>query len=417
MGIVMIFTFLNYFWLESVGFTILPILSLPPDQTNLLAILLTITALTVVSVTLIAFKRIINQEENKLKKTLSDREMLASIVKSAHDAIVSTSLTLKIETWNKGAELLFGYPFDQVYGRHFSDFVGTNVVSPQNLKNHTTFELSIKTRQSERKVCAVTVEYRIDYAEKVQGLVFMLRDITIQKKIELELQEAFKQKEEFTSLVSHELRTPLSIIKQSIAILDEELSTKLNPELRDFLNTATHNIDRLYRLVNNFLDFQRLKENRFKIDKSVNDIGALLKETRSQMELLANKRGLALAITHDGSIPPFSFDKDKIMQVLVNLINNAIKFMEKGVIHVETRREGNFVYVHVHDQGIGIEEKDIPLLFRAYGRLPTRASGTGLGLLISKKIVELHGGSLAVKSKVGTGSTFSFRLPLEEIGG
>ena len=128
------------------------------------------------------------------------------------------------------------------------------------------------------------------------------------------------------------------------------------------------------------------------------------------------QKGLALTLELDEKLPKIQFDRERIIQVLTNLINNAVKFTEKGSIKIQTAKADNFILVSVKDTGIGIKESDIPFLFERFKQLDSgmnrKTGGTGLGLSISKGIVERHNGKIWVESKVGEGSIFGFTLPI-----
>ena len=146
-----------------------------------------------------------------------------------------------------------------------------------------------------------------------------------------------------------------------------------------------------------------------------------LLETSKEMNLLAEEKGLSFMLNIDESIPKLKFDKDKIVQVLTNLLSNATKFTENGGITVGSERENNMVHVTVQDTGLGIAAEDMPKLFQTFeqlgGGLEKKRGGTGLGLAISKEIILAHNGKIWVESQFGKGSTFHFTLPIKESRG
>lgn len=243
-----------------------------------------------------------------------------------------------------------------------------------------------------------------------QVLQATVRDIT-------ELKELESMKDEFVGMVSHELRTPLTALKESIAIVLDGLSGPINDEQKDFLTTAKRNIDRLGRLINDILDYQRLEAGRMIFNMQGTNINALIEEVANTMMPSASAKGLTLATRLDESLPAVILDKDKIMEVVINLVNNAIKFTDKGSITVSTERKDSAVMVSVRDTGIGMKHEDIPKLFRGFAQLDAgrmrKKGSTGLGLAISKKIVQEHRGDIWVESQEGKGSDFKFKLPLK----
>lgn len=233
------------------------------------------------------------------------------------------------------------------------------------------------------------------------------------------LKEVGRLKDEFISTVSHELRTPLTVIKESINIVYDATVGPINPDQKDFLETAKRNVDRLSRMINNVLDYQKLDSQFMKFAMEEGDINAIVQEVGNSFKLPLEKKGLGLEFRLQQDLPNISFDRDKIIQVVTNLIGNSMKFMEKGNIALITEKQGeNFIQVSVKDQGLGIKPQDLDKLFKSFSQISTGmsryAGGTGLGLALCKKIVEHHKGRVGVESVFGEGSTFYFILPTKE---
>lgn len=226
----------------------------------------------------------------------------------------------------------------------------------------------------------------------------------------------YNMKAEFTSVVSHEIRTPITIIKEGIALVEDGTLGPINETQKNNLKVTLNNVERLARLVNDILDFSKLeqKKTNFKIVKG--DLNAVISQVAREYEGKIKAKKLELRIELDHSLPLVDFDKDRIIQVLYNLISNAVKFTDKGTIAVESRRSGEEVAVSVKDTGRGIKNVDIPRVFEQYEQVytdeGTRKQGTGLGLAISKQIIDQMGGKLIAQSRYGEGSTFSFYLPI-----
>jgi PAS domain S-box-containing protein len=255
---------------------------------------------------------------------------------------------------------------------------------------------------------------------KIGWLDGVIVDITIQKKAEEELEETVAMQTEFTSTVSHELRTPLTTIKAGVSIVLDGIAGKLNPEQKDFLETVSRNVDRLGRLINDVLDFQRLKSGKEKFVMEPGDINKVVEENYKDMQAEAADRGLNFSVVLGKDIPEIMFDKDAITRVLVNLLSNAFKFTEKGKVVISTaaKPEENVVEVSISDTGCGIKESEIYKLFDEYVQLDKgkdrKPGGTGLGLAICRKLIMAHGGRIWAESEYGKGSRFSFILPIQE---
>jgi len=253
---------------------------------------------------------------------------------------------------------------------------------------------------------------------EVIGCVHNVKDITQIKKTEKKLIEALQVKSQFTATVSHELRTPLTAIKEGVAIVSDETAGKLNENQKNFLSIAKDNVDRLARLINDILDYEKLESGYMKFNPKLGDINQIIMETVNEMKPFVEKQKLTLSISLTKGLPKIQFDRDKIMQVLTNLISNAVRFAKEGSIKIASQKAGNIIRVSVSDTGMGIKAKDMDKLFKNFSQIGTgierKTGGTGLGLAISKRIIEEHRGKITVESEFGKGSTFSFALPIKE---
>jgi len=260
-----------------------------------------------------------------------------------------------------------------------------------------------------------------DLTEAQKASLNMMEDlreeVSVRKRAEGALEEAMKIKSDFTSTVSHELRTPLAAIKEGIAIVLDGTTGALNAEQKDFLSLAKRNVDRLARLINDVLDFQKLEAQKMVFNIQENDINELVKEVHNTMAPLADKKNLGFALQLEEGLPRVKFDRDRIVQVLTNLVSNAIKFTEKGSIVIASSRGDNVIQVSVKDSGPGIKEEDMGNLFQQFRQLEKiterKTGGTGLGLAISKEIIEKHKGRIWAESEFGKGTTFWFILPVK----
>ncbi|MCX5715159.1 MAG: ATP-binding protein [Candidatus Omnitrophica bacterium] len=271
----------------------------------------------------------------------------------------------------------------------------------------------------------VSISPLLDHKGKMLGAVHIAKDISEikQHREQLEqysrdLEKALNIRSEFTSTVSHELRTPLGPIKEGVSIILDGLVGEINEEQRDMLTTVKRNAERLNRLINNVLELQKLESGKMPFDAKDNDINEVVSEVHQAMVLMTNRKGLGFSLQLQQGLPLIRFDRDKITQVVTNLVNNAIKFTEKGEITIMTLKEENAVHVMVKDTGPGIKEEDLLRLFQSFQRLDTakgkKVEGTGLGLAISKEIIRMHHGKIWVESKFGKGSIFHFSLPVIE---
>ncbi len=248
-----------------------------------------------------------------------------------------------------------------------------------------------------------------------KALIFV-EDITQIKKAEEEMIRAMNIKSQFVSLVSHELRAPLGIIQMHITALMDRAIGELNKKQKDFLNTSKRNIDRLARLVHNVLDYQKLEAGRVEYKMERGDINDLVREVAKGISPLIKKKGLRPRVSLARDLPGTTFDRDKIVQVLTNFVNNAVKFTKKGSVGITSSKTEDEVCVSVSDTGMGIRKEDMHKLFQGFSQIShgkEQVPGTGLGLAISKSIIDHHDGKIQVRSEYGKGSTFSFLLPIK----
>jgi signal transduction histidine kinase len=247
--------------------------------------------------------------------------------------------------------------------------------------------------------------------------VVALNDVTDRKRAEEELKETMEMKSQFISTVSHELRTPMTAMKEAVVIVLDEIAGKLNQDQKHFLDIAKRNIDRLARLIDDVLDFQKLQAGKMKFNLQANPIGAVVEEAYTTMQPQAAKSKVDLALDLETALPPAVYDGDRIMQVLMNLLSNALKFTpEGGRVLLSVHRRDEQLAIKVSDTGYGIPKEDLPKLFSRFFRVHRpgkEIKGTGLGLAIVSKIVAGHGGRIEVESELNKGTTFTVLLPFD----
>ena len=236
-----------------------------------------------------------------------------------------------------------------------------------------------------------------------------------------ELYETAKQldrmKSEFVAIVSHEVRTPLTAIQGSLELVLDERYFEMNEKMRELLTICQANVGRLRLLINEILDFSKIEASHLSLDFSTVDIREVAAEVIASMDSLADQKAIRLRLDAAEGLPPIQADRMRVGQVLTNLIGNAIKFTPNdGQVDVTLDRGADGgVQCVVSDSGPGIAARDLSKLFQKFQQiddsLTRKQGGTGLGLVISKGLVEGHGGRIWVESTVGVGSRFCFTLP------
>jgi signal transduction histidine kinase len=235
--------------------------------------------------------------------------------------------------------------------------------------------------------------------------------VSNQKLIELD-----QMKDEFVSVASHELRTPMTAINGYVWMVLQGRGGDLTDKQKNYLTKVAQSTQRLINLVNDMLSVSRLEGGRIHIDMKKFDLVDLIKTANEELQIKADERNLSLLIDSANSKVEVYADPDKTHEILINLIGNALKFTEKGSITTQLVERAGMIVVNVIDTGKGIAPEDMSKLFQKFGRLDNQyatvaeTTGTGLGLYICKKYVELMGGTVSAHSEVDKGSTFTFTL-------
>lgn len=231
-----------------------------------------------------------------------------------------------------------------------------------------------------------------------------------------QLARADKHKSEFLANMSHELRTPLNAILGYTELILDEIYGTVPDKIVEVLTRLEKNGRHLLSLINDVLDLSKIEAGRFTLTLGDYSLTELIESVHSSLESLAAEKNLALKLNLPEKLPIGKGDDQRLTQVLLNLVGNAIKFTEEGEICIEALAEDECFIVSVVDTGPGISEENLHTVFREFhqvdGSSTKQKGGTGLGLAISKKIVEMHGGRIWVSSSVGAGSTFTFSIPV-----
>jgi signal transduction histidine kinase len=231
------------------------------------------------------------------------------------------------------------------------------------------------------------------------------------------LRELADMKEEFLALTTHDLRSPLTVISGVINFFTSGRLGELSPEQKNMVAMMERNTQSLIELVNDLLDTSKLESGVIHLDATAIDLRGVAQELRETMEPLVRDKGLELVETLPDKLPPVEADRAKLLRILVNLLSNAVKFTNRGGrVEFKAEQQDGKMLISVSDDGVGIAPEDLERLFDKYEQARSRATrgekGTGLGLYITRQLVELHGSTINVKSQPGLGSTFSFALPI-----
>ncbi len=243
-----------------------------------------------------------------------------------------------------------------------------------------------------------------------------------EKAMEMELakakaEQADRLKSAFLATMSHELRTPLNSIIGFSGILLKELPGKLNDEQKKQLNMIKTGANHLLSLINDILDISRIEAGQMEFSMEETDISGSIMRISEIIKPIAQSKGIALYVENCDWLPKIITDRRRFEQIIINIVNNAVKFTQKGEVRISAKIEQENVKISVKDTGIGIREGDIGKIFQPFTQIDTGTArnheGTGLGLAISSKLAKLLGAEISVKSEYTKGSVFEISLPLK----
>jgi len=271
------------------------------------------------------------------------------------------------------------------------------------------------TENLEREVSKRTKELNENFKEVNDTKTAALNMMEDLHEANEELKELDKAKSNFLNIISHELKTPLTAVIAHLGVL-EDLKTNLTPDEIKSVEAIKRNTSNLKMLIENILETSRIEAKKFEVNLKKASLEYLIKMVVADLMVLSEKKGLKL-ITKISKLPKISMDEERTREILNNLITNAIKFTENGSITVKAKKIRNYISVDVIDTGIGISKENLKKIFEKFYQidpsLARKYGGTGLGLSITKQLVEAQGGKISVKSVLGKGSTFSFKLPIK----
>jgi two-component system phosphate regulon sensor histidine kinase PhoR len=352
------------------------------------------------------------ENSNLYRLITEDQRRTEAMLHSINDGVIAINNEAKIILVNSAAERILSLPsFKHTEGRHVKEVIRNPDLANILLKSlnaRTEMEEEIKSGPPEKIILEIETSLIETSPGERLGIIAIIRDVTALRELE-------QAKSDFVSTVSHELRTPLTSIKAYTATLrrrDVEFDENTRQE---FLQVVEEETDRLTRLVSDILDVSRIESGRLELKRRDFDLSKLIQITINKLQSQASNHNIELVAPPD--IGPVNADPDKIEQVMMNLLENAVKYSPSGGdITVTLTARQRRLECSIKDSGVGIPEEHLPHIFEKFHRVDNRATreiyGTGLGLYVSKSIVEAHGGTIIAESEPGNGSTFRFTLPL-----
>ena len=342
--------------------------------------------------------------------TLKER----AIIENARDVICSLNTDLKFESANRALGEFFDIEPQDILNEPIFRFIDSkDAADTQNYferarsgQAQQPLELLVRKKGGDE----IYTIWSVAWFEDLKSFFCVVHDITERRNLE-------QMRQEIVRMVTHDIRSPLTTVQGLIQFLGVGHLGELNEKGRRMVKNAELSADRIMALVNDFLDTERLESGNFPIVCDLFNASSMIDDSIASVIGLAEKKNVELeGLQTDLQV---MCDRDRIVQVLVNLISNAVKFSNSGEkVSVAAVESGAFVEFRVQDRGRGIPAEQIGLVFEKFKQVSTsdarNMGGTGLGLNICKSIVELHGGKIGVESELGKGSTFWFRLPLTE---
>lgn len=379
-------------------------------------------------------------DDSWLEQRLEVEKLQSDIILNAiEDGVVVIDAHKTIRLFNPAASRLTGWPQDEALGLNYtsvlklvdekgqpySDFSSPFMRTMQSAKTVRDNNAALLSRSDKQLSVNLGVSPLFDKQHQVSGVVGIFRDVSEERQEE-------RQRAEFISTASHEMRTPVAAIEGYLALAMNDKVSQIDFKARAYLEKAHESTQHLGRLFQDLLTSARAEDGRLSNHPIVVDMAPYLEKLTDDLRFAAEKKGLSLEYiigtdesiidaSAEGSrriVTPLYYvqvDPDRMREVITNLYDNAVKFTDTGKISIGLTGNQEVVQIYVRDTGPGIPPEDIPHLFQKFYRVDSSATrtigGTGLGLFISRKIVELYSGRVWAESTVGKGSTFFINLP------
>jgi len=372
---------------------------------------------------LVGIGRNITEQKRFELETIRQKQYFESLVNNSPVAIVVLDNNEKIVSSNPAFEKLYGYKSNEILGMFLDTLITTEETLTeakqytQQVMNTTVHAFSKRRRKDGTLMDVEISGVPVFVGEERIGTLAIYHDISELLRARREAEEANRAKSEFLANMSHEIRTPMNGV---IGMLELALDTPLNGEQRDYLQTSLQSAESLLTLLNDILDFSKIEAGRLELETIHFNLRNAVEDVAYTLARRAQDKGLEMAcLVHPDLSTDLRGDPGRLRQILVNLVGNAIKFTHQGEIVIraepiqETKTHAT-IHFSVQDTGIGIPDERLSAVFERFtqadGSTTRKYGGTGLGLTISKQLVEIMGGKIGVESTAGSGSTFWFEI-------
>ena len=387
------------------------------------------------------FKKVagaVGTDHNTLAARLQAERLKSDIILSAIDSgVVVIDENHIIQLLNPAGARLTGWPMEEAVGLDYHSVIHltdskdvdyTDLQDPfrqcfNNGKTVIDHTAVLATKSGQHPPINVSVSPLFDANNKVNGVVGIFSDVTQQRKEE-------QQRAEFISTASHEMRTPVAAIEGYLALAMNDKVATIDLKARDYLEKAHTSTQHLGKLFQDLLTSARAEDGRLSNHPTIVEMCSYLQQLTEDLRFTAEKKGMLVEfiigaqkidshkISGNKVVAPLYYtkvDSERIREVITNLFDNGVKYSEKGIISIGITGNDKIIQIYIRDTGNGIAAADIPHLFQKFYRIDNSSTrtvgGTGLGLFICRKIVELYNGRIWVESEVGKGSTFYINLP------
>jgi len=356
--------------------------------------------------------------ESRLEKIIRGKKRIETLIDNMHDPVIGIDENKKVLFVNDEALKITGLKKDYFLGKQIQDIAVTNdlvrnlikevIIDETENKDKEPIKIYADGKESYfvKDIIDINIVPTGERESRFIGQVIMLRNITPFKELDL-------AKTNFLGTVSHEFKTPISSIKMGLQLLENQKIGDLNVEQKNLVNGIREDSERLLKITGELLNITQVESGLIQLDIKHSDIKTITEEAVNANRSFAEQKNIHINIRRDAELYGITADSEKTSWVLNNLLSNAIRYSyENSEVNINITEEDRKIKFSVQDFGKGIEEQYLDKIFDRYFKIPgSGKEGTGLGLSISKHFIEAQGGSISVKSELGSGSTFSFELP------
>jgi PAS domain S-box-containing protein len=343
-------------------------------------------------------------EHSNLAEIKAEKRRIEAIINKMNDGIIGLNENNQILFFNSAAENLFGLKEREIIGNYASDVAVRNDLLRTVLQNETTKQLKIFLDNKESFFVQESIQIKTD--NLIGGRVIILRNITPYKELD-------SAKTNFIATLSHELKIPLFAITMSTQLLEDKRVGEMNMDQSEILETIKANGERLLTITGELLNMSQIETGRIQLKKEPTKPEVIVLKAVQAVQQQAVQFDVSIEEHIEGDLPMITVDEEKTIWVLINFLNNAIKYSSAGgTVEVHVKKEKEIIQFWVADHGNGIEEQYAGRVFDKYFQISgtSEKSGTGLGLAIAKEFIEAQGGKIWLKSRFGEGSTFGFNI-------